>query len=50
MYIPKESLKGMSYQEIEVEIFEDVKIQSDLNIIVPKWQSVQLSPLPRVYR
>ena len=27
----------MSYQEIEVEIFEDMKVQTDFNIIVPKW-------------
>ena len=27
----------MSYQEIEVEIFEDMEVQTDFNTIVPKW-------------
>ena len=27
----------MSYQEIEVEIFEDMEVQTDFNIIVLKW-------------
>ena len=27
----------MSYQEVKVEIFEDMEVQMDFNIIVPKW-------------
>ena len=27
----------MSYQEIEVEIFEDMEVQTDFNIVVLEW-------------
>jgi len=33
----------MSYQEIEVEIFKDMEVQTDFNIIVPNGTSVIIS-------